>query len=135
VQAQEVAGTLEELVADGLIRAYGWSTGDPQRAAAFAGGAHCAAIQHPLNVLADAPDMLAVCDAHGLASVNNGPLAMGRSPASTAPRRSCRPMTCALPSRGWATSPAAARPRCGWPGWMLSARCSPAAGGPWRRGR
>src|SRR5262249_2984644 len=34
-QAQEVAGTLEELVADGLIRAYGWSTDDPQRAAAF----------------------------------------------------------------------------------------------------
>jgi aryl-alcohol dehydrogenase-like predicted oxidoreductase len=61
-QAQEVAGTLEELVAEGLIRCYGWSTEDPRRAAAFAGGAHCAAIQHPLNVLADAPAMLAACD-------------------------------------------------------------------------
>jgi aryl-alcohol dehydrogenase-like predicted oxidoreductase len=68
---------LEELVAGGLIRAYGWSTGDPQRAAEFAGGAHCAAIQHPLNVLAGAPDLLAVCDVHGLASVSNSPLAMG----------------------------------------------------------
>jgi aryl-alcohol dehydrogenase-like predicted oxidoreductase len=76
-QAQEVAGTLEELVADGLIRGYGWSTEDPQRVAAFAGAAHCAAVQHPLNVLADAPAMLAACDAHDLASINNGPLAMG----------------------------------------------------------
>lgn len=76
-QAQEMIGTLEELVADGLIRSYGWSTDDPQRAAAFAGGAHCAAIQHALNVLADTPAMLAVCEAHDLASVNRGPLAMG----------------------------------------------------------
>jgi aryl-alcohol dehydrogenase-like predicted oxidoreductase len=76
-QAQEMAGTLEELVADGLVRAYGWSTDDPQRAAAFAGGAYCAAIQHELNVLADAPAMLAVCDSFGLASINRSPLAMG----------------------------------------------------------
>jgi hypothetical protein len=61
-QAQEVAGTLEELVTEGLIRCYGWSTEDPRRAAAFASGVHCAAIQHPLNVLADAPAMLAACD-------------------------------------------------------------------------
>ena len=76
-QAQEMAGTLEELVAGGLIRGYGWSTDDPHRAAAFAGGAHCAAIQHELNVLADAPAMLAVCDNFGLASINRSPLAMG----------------------------------------------------------
>lgn len=76
-QAQEVAGTLDELVADGLIRGYGWSIDDPQRAAALAGHAHCAAIQHELNVLADAPAMLAVCDAYELASINRSPLAMG----------------------------------------------------------
>jgi aryl-alcohol dehydrogenase-like predicted oxidoreductase len=76
-QAQEVAATLEELVAGGLIRGYGWSTDDPRRAAAFAGAAHCAAIQHELNVLADAPGMLAVCGASGVASINRSPLAMG----------------------------------------------------------
>jgi aryl-alcohol dehydrogenase-like predicted oxidoreductase len=75
-RAPEVAGTLDGLVAGGLIRAYGWSTDDPQRAAAFAEGAHCA-IQHPLNVLADAPEMLAVCDSFDLASISNSPLAMG----------------------------------------------------------
>jgi len=112
-QAQEVAATLEELVADGLIRSYGWSTEDPQRAGAFAGGAHCAAIQHPLNVLADAPDMLAACDAHDLASVNNGPLAMGLltgkyGPASRLPAddvRSTQPwvgyFTGGRPARAW----------------------------------
>ena len=47
---------------EGLIRRYGWSTEDPRHAAAFASGVHCAAIQHPLNVLADAPAMLAACD-------------------------------------------------------------------------
>jgi len=76
-QAQEVAGTLEELAAEGLIRAYGWSTDDPQHVAAFAAGAHCAAIQHEMNVLADAPAMLAACQGLDLASINRSPLAMG----------------------------------------------------------
>jgi aryl-alcohol dehydrogenase-like predicted oxidoreductase len=76
-QAQEVAGTLDELAAEGLIRAYGWSTDDPKRASAFARASRCAAIQHELNVLADAPAMLAVCDGSGLASINRTPLAMG----------------------------------------------------------
>jgi len=76
-QVPEVLGTLEQLVTDGLIRAYGWSTDDPQRAAVFADGAHCAAVQHELNVLTDAPDMLAVCDRFELASINRSPLAMG----------------------------------------------------------
>jgi aryl-alcohol dehydrogenase-like predicted oxidoreductase len=76
-QALEVAGTLEDLAAEGMIRSYGWSTDDPARAASFAGGPHCAAVQHELNVLADAPAMLDVCDACDLASINRGPLAMG----------------------------------------------------------
>jgi aryl-alcohol dehydrogenase-like predicted oxidoreductase len=76
-RVDEMIATLEELVDEGLIRAYGWSTDDPERAAAFAKGPHCAAVQHQLNVLDDAPAMLAVCDTHDLASVNRGPLAMG----------------------------------------------------------
>ncbi|HEY1914077.1 MAG TPA: aldo/keto reductase [Streptosporangiaceae bacterium] len=76
-RAQEVTGTLEDLVADGMIRSYGWSTDDPRSAAAFASGPHCAAVQHELNVLADAPAMLEVCQACDIASINRGPLAMG----------------------------------------------------------
>lgn len=76
-QAQEVVGTLEDLVTDGLIRSYGWSTDDPARAASLASGPHYAAVQHELNVLADAPAILDVCDACDIASINRGPLAMG----------------------------------------------------------
>ncbi|MFC5822559.1 aldo/keto reductase [Nonomuraea insulae] len=76
-RVDELIATLEELVDEGLIRAYGWSTDDPERVAAFAKGPHCAAVQHDLSVLHDAPAVLAVCDTHDLASVNRGPLAMG----------------------------------------------------------
>jgi aryl-alcohol dehydrogenase-like predicted oxidoreductase len=76
-RVDETIATLEDLVAEGLIRAYGWSTDDPERAAAFAKGPHCATVQNEMNVFDDAPQMLAVCDTHDLASVNRGPLAMG----------------------------------------------------------
>jgi aryl-alcohol dehydrogenase-like predicted oxidoreductase len=76
-QADDALGALEDLVAAGLIRGYGWSTDDPERAAQFGKGTHCTAVQHQMNVLDDDPDMLAVCDAFDLASVNRGPLAMG----------------------------------------------------------
>lgn len=76
-QADDAMAALEDLVTAGLIRGYGWSTDDPERAAQFGKGTHCAAVQHELNVLADNPGMLAVCDAFDLASVDRGPLAMG----------------------------------------------------------
>jgi aryl-alcohol dehydrogenase-like predicted oxidoreductase len=77
-QAAELLGTLEELVAEGKIRSYGWSTDHADRAEAWAlGGVHATAIQHSLSVLQDAPDVLAVCDKYDLASVNRGPLGMG----------------------------------------------------------
>ncbi|MEU7003951.1 aldo/keto reductase [Nonomuraea sp. NPDC046570] len=76
-QVDDILATLESLVAEGLIRAYGWSTDDPERAAAFAAGPHCAAVQHEVNLLSDTPEMLALCDTLDLASVNRGPLAMG----------------------------------------------------------
>ncbi|SEO15165.1 aldo/keto reductase [Actinacidiphila rubida] len=77
-QALDLVGTLEELVAAGTLRAYGWSTDDPARAEAFAAQApHCTAIQHDQSVLHDNPAMIAVCEASGQASINRGPLAMG----------------------------------------------------------
>lgn len=72
-----VLETLEALVAEGKIRAYGWSTDDPQRAGRFAAGPHCVSVQHQLNVLEDNPTMLTLCERKGLASINRGPLAMG----------------------------------------------------------
>jgi aryl-alcohol dehydrogenase-like predicted oxidoreductase len=70
--------TLDALVAEGLIRAYAWSTDFPASATAFAeAGAGCAAIQHDFSVLHDSPEVLAVCERLDLASINRGPLAMG----------------------------------------------------------
>jgi len=77
-QALDLVPVLEELVADGLVRAYGWSTDHAGSAAAFAAaGAHVTAVQHSFSVLEDSPAVLAVCDEYDLASVNRGPLAMG----------------------------------------------------------
>jgi aryl-alcohol dehydrogenase-like predicted oxidoreductase len=75
--AIKVRETLEELVVEGKIRCYGWSTDDTERARIFAEGEHCAVVQHALSVVLDAPDMLALCDEFDLASINRGPLAMG----------------------------------------------------------
>ncbi|MEU5935875.1 aldo/keto reductase [Micromonospora sp. NPDC047187] len=82
--ALDLVDTLEALVAQGKIRAYGWSTDDPASAEAFAAaGPHCAAIQHDESVLRDNAAVLAVCDKHDLASLNRGPLAMGLLTGST----------------------------------------------------
>jgi aryl-alcohol dehydrogenase-like predicted oxidoreductase len=76
-KAPAVRDALEKLVSEGKVRCYGWSTDNPEGARVFAEGEHCVAIQHRLNVAMDAPDMLAVCDEFGLASINRGPLARG----------------------------------------------------------
>ncbi|QWA21965.1 aldo/keto reductase [Streptomyces osmaniensis] len=76
-RAAELRDLCEEFVREGLIRAYAWSTDDPARAAVFARGEHCAAVQHMANVLQDAPEMFALCEELGLASINRSPLAMG----------------------------------------------------------
>ncbi|MGF0172014.1 aldo/keto reductase [Streptomyces sp. Marseille-Q5077] len=76
-RAAELRDVCEEFVREGLIRAYAWSTDDPARAAVFAQGEHCAAVQHAANVLQDAPGMFALCEELELASINRSPLAMG----------------------------------------------------------
>jgi aryl-alcohol dehydrogenase-like predicted oxidoreductase len=76
--AGDLLGTLEELVEEGKICWYGWSTDDAQRAKSWAIGAHCTAIQHEFSLLnRSVPEVLEVCERANLASVNRGPLAMG----------------------------------------------------------
>ena len=76
-KAEPVRETLEELVKEGKIRAYGWSTDFADSAEVFAQGENCAAIQLELNVLDDNPAVIDVCEKHNLAAINRGPLAMG----------------------------------------------------------
>ena len=75
--AVEVRDELEGLVREGKIRAYGWSTDTADLARVFADGEHCAAVQHDLNVVRDAPEILALCAEADLASINRSPLARG----------------------------------------------------------
>jgi len=76
--AGELLGTLEDLVTEGKIRAYGWSTDYADRAESWAtNGPHCAAMQHSFSVVEDSAEVLAVCERYDLASINRGPLAMG----------------------------------------------------------
>jgi aryl-alcohol dehydrogenase-like predicted oxidoreductase len=76
-KAVPVRETLETLVKEGKIRAYGWSTDFTDRAEVFAQGPKCTAIQLQLNVLDDNPAMIALCERYNLAALNRGPLAMG----------------------------------------------------------
>ena len=76
-EAGAVRDALEELVVAGKIRFYGWSTDNPAGARLFAEGDHCVAVQNNMNVIHDAPEILAVCDQFDLASLNRGPLGMG----------------------------------------------------------
>ena len=72
--------TLDELVAAGKIRYYGWSTDDPDRVEEMARNPNCLAVQHQLHVFVSSDQwkrMLAVCDAFDLASINRSPLMMG----------------------------------------------------------
>jgi aryl-alcohol dehydrogenase-like predicted oxidoreductase len=75
--AAGVRDGLEELVSEGKIRFYGWSTDFPERLRVFAQGEHCTTVQVNMNVIHDAPAILAVCDEFDLAAINRGPLAMG----------------------------------------------------------
>ena len=94
-RVDEVVETLERLVEEGRIRWYGWSTDDPQRAAAFSRGPHCTAIQQRFNLFEGNAETLAVCEGEALASVVRGPLAQGIltgkfTPESTLPSNDVR---------------------------------------------
>jgi aryl-alcohol dehydrogenase-like predicted oxidoreductase len=72
-----VRDTLEDLVQEGKIRFYGWSTDDPERSRIFSRGIHCTAIQQQFNVFEGNAKTLEVCEQFNLASINRGPLNMG----------------------------------------------------------
>jgi aryl-alcohol dehydrogenase-like predicted oxidoreductase len=75
--ASFVREALESLVTEGKIRYYGWSTDSVEASQVFAEGKHCIAIQHDLNVVKDASEMVRFCEKQNLASVNRSPLARG----------------------------------------------------------
>lgn len=73
----DVQNTLEELVKDGLIKAYGWSSDYPKHSSQWLGGANYKAIQHELNLFIPANETLELVANNNLLSLNRAPLAMG----------------------------------------------------------
>ena len=77
-RALEARDVLEALVAEGLIRTYGWSTDRTDAVRAFSTLPGCGVVQQGLSVLDDDnPELLALCEEFDLASINRGPLGMG----------------------------------------------------------
>jgi aryl-alcohol dehydrogenase-like predicted oxidoreductase len=75
--AVELMGVLEDLVEEGKIRWYGWSTDRVDRAAIFAEGEHCTGVQFALNVAHDNPEMRVLCAEKDLAGINKSPFSRG----------------------------------------------------------
>ena len=75
--APDVMEILEQLVKEGKIRYYGWSTDIVDRARIFADGEHCTAIQFALNINHDNPEMRALCSEFNLGGINKSPLNKG----------------------------------------------------------
>jgi aryl-alcohol dehydrogenase-like predicted oxidoreductase len=73
----ELQPILEELVAAGKIRWYGWSTDVVESAQTFGGGAHCTSIQFQLNAIYDNVEMRKVCADLNVAGINKDPLNRG----------------------------------------------------------
>lgn len=76
-KAIEVRMLMENLVSEGKIRFYGWSTDHLDRAQVFAEGRHCTAIQSTLHVFHDAPEILELVEHYDLGCLNKHPLASG----------------------------------------------------------
>lgn len=77
VASDAVFDLLERLRTEGKIDAFGWSTDYPDRAGRQASREGFAVIQHNMNVLSPATELLGVIEKHGLISIARGPLAMG----------------------------------------------------------
>ncbi len=76
-QAVAVRSALDELVDEGKIRAYGWSTDSAERARVFAEGAQCAVIQFAYNVFSQKYDLRDLLVEAVLGGIARSPLAMG----------------------------------------------------------
>lgn len=89
-RALDARDVLDDLVTQGKIRTYGWSTDRQDAVERFATTPACGVVEQNLSVLDGNAQLLALCERLDLASVNRGPLGMGLltgkfTPTSTFP--------------------------------------------------
>lgn len=89
-RALEARDVLEELVKEGKVRTYGWSTDLTDAVKAFSTSPNCGVVQQQLSVLDGNLELLALCEELNLASINRGPLGMGLLTGKYAPNSSFR---------------------------------------------
>lgn len=87
-RALEARDILEDLVKEGKIRTYGWSTDRLDAVKAFSTSPNCGVVQQGLSVLDGNLELLALCEELNLASLNRGPLGMGLLTGKFAPNSS-----------------------------------------------
>jgi aryl-alcohol dehydrogenase-like predicted oxidoreductase len=76
-EAPRVREVLEELVDEGHIRTFGWSTDSIPRAKTFADSRNCSSIQFTLNYTRENKPMLELLDEYDLGGLIRTPLGMG----------------------------------------------------------
>jgi aryl-alcohol dehydrogenase-like predicted oxidoreductase len=76
-RALEARDVLEDLVQQGTIRTYGWSSDDTEAVSAFATHPGCGVVEQALSIMEGNADLLALCEQRDLASINRAPLGMG----------------------------------------------------------
>jgi aryl-alcohol dehydrogenase-like predicted oxidoreductase len=84
-RALQVRDGLEQLVKEGKIRTYGWSTDRTDAIRAFATEPNCGVVQQQFSVLDGNAELLALCEERNLASIIRGPLGMGLLTGKFAP--------------------------------------------------
>ncbi len=75
--ARRVQIILEELVEEGLIGGYGWSTDDPKRMEIFAKSENCNSVQYAMNITLSNDPMIQICEKNNLIGLIRSPLASG----------------------------------------------------------
>jgi aryl-alcohol dehydrogenase-like predicted oxidoreductase len=76
-RALEARGVFEDLVKEGKIRTYGWSTDRPDALAAFSTLPGCGVLEQELNVFTGNTEVLAFAERENLGNINRAPLGMG----------------------------------------------------------
>ncbi len=76
-EAEELLPVLQDLLTEGMIRGYGWSTDDPDLATDWVGQPGFCGIEFEANVLRDAPDLIGLAEREGLSALARGPLGTG----------------------------------------------------------
>ncbi len=75
--SEPIVEVLEELLAAGKIRTYGWSNHQAELMEPFADHPGFAVAEFPHSIFQRTPDMLALCEAHDLGALIRSPLGMG----------------------------------------------------------